>query len=168
MKQILFLCLALAMVQCAPKQPKAIAATKLSEEATWAAMQQFIGEWYDESQNVYELWESNGNYSLKGEGYQKDLAGNHQTSESLKLMWAPGVAMTYEATVMRDNMGTTTRFRMTQATKTVFTFENPAHDFPKMIKYTITSPTTMDATISAGAKAMTFHFKRVVEPKEGE
>jgi Domain of unknown function (DUF6265) len=42
------------------------------------------------------------------------------------------------------------------------TFENPAHDFPKMIRYTLRPDGVLEATISDGGKrAQTFTFKQV-------
>jgi hypothetical protein len=42
------------------------------------------------------------------------------------------------------------------------TFENPAHDFPKLIRYTLKPDGVLEATISdGGTRAQTFTFKRV-------
>ena len=41
-------------------------------------------------------------------------------------------------------------------------FENPSHDYPKMISYTLAADGTLTAVIAdtAGAKARSFVFKR--------
>ena len=55
-----------------------------------------------------------------------------------------------------------TDFVMTAFSAQSATFENPAHDFPKMIRYTLRPDGILDATISDGGKrAQTFTFKRV-------
>jgi hypothetical protein len=54
-----------------------------------------------------------------------------------------------------------TEFAMTAIEKQAVTFENPAHDFPKMIRYTLRADGTLEARVSdGGSKAETFVFKR--------
>jgi hypothetical protein len=55
-----------------------------------------------------------------------------------------------------------TDFVLTAFSAQSATFENPAHDFPKMIRYTLRPDGILDATISDGGKrAQTFTFKRM-------
>jgi hypothetical protein len=163
--RLLISILLLTVFACSPKTKIGALETKQTEEVIWKGLQRLLGEWYDSSQNVYEEWELNGNFNLKGEEYTKDVAGNHITSSRYKLMWAPEKAITYAATVMKDNMGKETRFVLTQADKDSYTFENPQHDFPKKIKYVIKGPDAIEATISAGEKWLTYKFIRV-KPEE--
>jgi len=60
------------------------------------------------------------------------------------------------------NAGAATDFTLTTFDADSATFENPAHDFPKMIRYVKRPDGGMDAMISAGgtSKPMTFSFKR--------
>jgi hypothetical protein len=155
----------LASIACAPKTKLSTLGTKQTEEVTWQGLQRLLGEWYDPSQDIYEEWELNGNFNLRGEEYEKDVAGNHITSGRYKLMWAPGVSITYAATVIKDNMGKETRFVLTQADKDSYTFENPLHDFPKKIKYVIKGPDALEATVSAREKSLLYKFVRV-KPEE--
>ena len=55
-----------------------------------------------------------------------------------------------------------TDFTMTKLEGTSVTFENPAHDFPKMIKYTLGADGTLEAVISGTEKQkpQTFRFKK--------
>jgi hypothetical protein len=54
-----------------------------------------------------------------------------------------------------------TEFVLTELTNRRATFENPAHDFPKMIQYTLRPDGTLEARVSDGAqKAQTFTFTR--------
>ena len=53
-----------------------------------------------------------------------------------------------------------TEFMMTAITTDSVTFENPAHDFPKKIRYTKRADGSLEATVSdGGQKAETFVFK---------
>ena len=55
-----------------------------------------------------------------------------------------------------------TDFLLTRVDATSATFENPSHDFPKMIRYAKRPDGTMEAVISgaAGQRSQTFVFKR--------
>lgn len=55
-----------------------------------------------------------------------------------------------------------TEFTLTAVTSDSATFENPAHDFPKMIRYSRKADGTLEAVVSdGGQKAETFSFKKV-------
>lgn len=55
-----------------------------------------------------------------------------------------------------------TEFRLTAITSDSATFENPAHDFPKMIQYSKRADGTLEARISdGGTKSQSFVFRRV-------
>ena len=65
-------------------------------------------------------------------------------------------------TAMPNGRTPATDFTLTKIDATSATFENPAHDFPKMIRYTKRPDGSLEAVISgeAGQKARTFVFKR--------
>ena len=55
-----------------------------------------------------------------------------------------------------------TEFTLTGITADSATFENPMHDFPKMIRYTRRADGSLEARVSDGSqKAETFVFKRL-------
>ena len=60
------------------------------------------------------------------------------------------------------NASPSTDFTLTKIDADSATFENPTHDFPKMIRYAKRADGGLDATISAGptSKPTTFSFKR--------
>jgi uncharacterized protein DUF6265 len=54
-----------------------------------------------------------------------------------------------------------TEFTLTAITADAATFENPSHDFPKMIRYTRRPDGTLEARVSdGGQRAETFVFRR--------
>lgn len=55
----------------------------------------------------------------------------------------------------------TVEFLMTSFEKQKFVFENPNHDFPKKITYTILSQDSLFAEISGNGKKQAFPFKRI-------
>lgn len=63
--------------------------------------------------------------------------------------------------VAQPNGRPPTEFKLTSATPTKAVFENPTHDFPKLITYELTAPNQLTATIAAGEKKQQFRFERV-------
>jgi hypothetical protein len=55
-----------------------------------------------------------------------------------------------------------TDFRLTKLEPKDLTFENPSHDFPKMIRYALGEDGTLEATISGadGRKPVTFRYTK--------
>ena len=65
-------------------------------------------------------------------------------------------------TAMPNGRSPATDFTLTKIDATSAIFENPAHDFPKMIRYTLRPDGSLEAAISGagGEKPQTFVFKR--------
>jgi hypothetical protein len=53
-----------------------------------------------------------------------------------------------------------TEFTLTAITADSATFENPMHDFPKMVRYARRADGSLEARVSDGGKGETFVFKR--------
>ena len=71
-----------------------------------------------------------------------------------------GGGLTYQA--MPNGRSPATDFTMTRIEANSVTFENPAHDFPKAIRYALRADGTLEAIVSGapGARSLTFTFKR--------
>jgi hypothetical protein len=168
MRFLFFFMLLGLFAQCSPKTSASLNSEhkkQMKPELAWQGLQKLKGIWYDQGMKIYETWEDNGNFNLKGADYDLDVAGNRLVSERLRLAYATDGTITYTATLIKENAGKATSFVLTEATSDSFTFENPTHDFPKKIVYKVISDQAMDATISAGEKYLTFHFKRTEEPR---
>jgi hypothetical protein len=65
-------------------------------------------------------------------------------------------------TAMPNGRTPATDFTLTAIDDSSATFENPSHDFPKMIRYAVRPDGTLEATISgaAGSKPTVFTFKK--------
>ena len=64
-------------------------------------------------------------------------------------------------TAMPNGRQPATDFTLTKIDETSATFENPEHDFPKMIRYTKRPDGALEAVVSdGGQKAQTFVFRR--------
>lgn len=53
-----------------------------------------------------------------------------------------------------------TEFRLTALTPESATFENPAHDFPKLIRYSLRSDGTLEARVGDHTRSQSFEFRR--------
>jgi hypothetical protein len=68
--------------------------------------------------------------------------------------------LVYQA--MPNGRSPATDFRMTQIDSNSVTFENPSHDFPKKIRYSLRPDGTLEAVVSGTPedRALTFTFTR--------
>src|SRR5690606_10757852 len=113
------------------------------------------GSWKIENQETYEHWDKLNEQSLKGLSYtiQDDRI---VVTEYLDITLRDN-AIYYTATVLNQNEGKGVPFRMTNSDST-FIFENPDHDFPKIISYHPQSDSEIQVAISAG-KDDTFSYR---------
>lgn len=105
------------------------------------------GTWKMENRDVFEHWDKLNNNTLKGFSYEmKD--GQMAISEYLDISRSQN-EINYTATVLNQNQGKGINFKLTQ-TDSTFTFENPDHDFPKMIVYQKLNDTEIFVQVSDG------------------
>jgi hypothetical protein len=66
---------------------------------------------------------------------------------------------------MPNGRSPATEFALTHIDNRSATFENPAHDFPKAIRYTLQPDGTLEAVVSSGPKekGIAFRFTRVLK-----
>ncbi len=108
------------------------------------------GTWKMENKEVYEHWDKLNDSTLKGFSYRMK-EGKMIVSEYLDISWI-NHEVYYTATVLHQNQGKGVGFRLTSSTDSTATFENPAHDFPRMIVYQKTSVTGIFVRVSDGKK----------------
>ncbi len=90
------------------------------------------GVWKVEGKENYEAW-SKTKKGLSGIGYRiRD--GKKIITENLAIVSRNG-NLFYEATVPDQNEGKTVSFRFNAKKEHVYSFENPDHDFPRVIRY---------------------------------
>lgn len=105
------------------------------------------GTWKVENEETYEHWDSLNDQRLKGYSYEiKD--GQMKVSEYLDIT-VKNKEVLYTASVVNQNKGKDVSFKLTKA-DSVFTFENPAHDFPKKVVYKRITDTKIYVEVSDG------------------
>jgi hypothetical protein len=130
-------------------------------QATMAQVEWFTGVWSmtTASRTIEERWLPAGGGQMLG------------TSRTLLLSNGGAVAFEFLCVTERDgglvytampNAARPTEFVLTKIDADSVTFENPAHDFPKMIRYVRKPDGVMEATISGDAsrRPTTFVFKK--------
>ena len=144
-----------ALPEDPPSGPKAppVAPARIAQVG-WIA-----GDWINVTAtgSVEERW-STGN----GGGMiatSRTLRGDVMTAFEFLCISERDATLVYTA---MPNAGPATDFTLTKIDPDSATFENPTHDFPKMIRYSKRADGGLDATISGGptSKPTTFSFKR--------
>jgi hypothetical protein len=132
--------------------------------ATIAQVGWMAGAWFagGASSTAEERWTpAAGGVML---GVARTLRGDRMTGfEFLRISERDG-SLVYSA--MPNGRSPATDFVLTRIDARSATFENPAHDFPKMIRYTMTEDGTLEAVVSGDGseRPQTFRFKRQSAP----
>ncbi|MBO9639381.1 MAG: hypothetical protein J7576_14515 [Siphonobacter aquaeclarae] len=114
------------------------------------------GTWKNVKTGEFEEWKRVGN-EWKGRSYT--VAGKDTTvSEKLTIRCKSG-ACTFVAEVGEN--AAPVPFKVVQAAATGFRVENPEHDFPKYVAYSLESPKNLYAEIGDGKKKVSYRFERV-------
>lgn len=114
------------------------------EKAQW-----LMGRWQNTSAKglLTEIWRKENDSTLVGQSYF--IAGRDTLSfENIRLEQRNGI-LSYIPTVRDQNMGQAIYFTLTLSTDSTLVFENPEHDFPQKISYTIMAKDSLIAEVSA-------------------
>jgi len=130
-----------------------------------AHAQWLIGSWKNQSAKTLDIetWKKLNDSTLLGRSYS--LAGSDTaSSEHIRLEQHTG-KLYYIPTVKNQNNGKAITFTLTSSNKKQLVFENPEHDFPQKISYTLITKDSLLAEISGlrkgKLKAIQFPMKRV-------
>lgn len=114
-----------------------------------------VGAWKVEGRETYELWNKSEG-KLVGESYMKKEGQKH-VSETLEIKISEKQII-YTATVLNQNGGKAIPFTLDTSNKELYSFENPAHDFPNKIQYKILSDTELQVNV-LGKDGKGFSYK---------
>jgi Domain of unknown function (DUF6265) len=137
----------------APKYPQL-------EKAGW-----LLGTWQNQSPEgvATEVWKQENDSVYAGSSHFV-IGQDTVSSESIRLE-ASGQSLAYVPTVKGQNNDAPVRFTLSTATDKQMVFENPAHDFPQKISYTLVGADSLVAeisgTVEGQAQSQAFPMKRV-------
>jgi hypothetical protein len=125
-------------------------------QAAWIA-----GTWTgtaSSDRTIEERWTPPASGAMLGLG--RSLRGSQMTSFEFLCVTERDGSLAYSA--MPNGRSPATLFMLTSITPDSVTFENPAHDYPRLIRYTRLPDGSLETTISAGGneKAQSFVLKR--------
>lgn len=115
---------------------------KLLDNASW-----LLGKWENVTPRgkMVEEWKKESDSTFAGKSYF--IKTDTMPAESLKLLQR-GKVLFYIPTVNNQNGGLPVTFKHTIANNKQMVFENPAHDFPQKITYTLIAKDSIVAEIS--------------------
>lgn len=119
------------------------------------------GTWKIEGRERYEHWDLLNEHNLKGLSYEQK-EGKMVVSEYLDIS-RKGNDIIYTAFVLHQNEGNAVKFKLAQA-DTLYSFENPEHDFPKKVVYQKRSESEIYVEVGGGTpKAFSYGMNRLLE-----
>jgi len=119
------------------------------------------GTWKMENKDIYEHWDELNENSLKGYSYY--LSNGRITIIEYLDISQIDAEIIYTATVMGQNQGKGINFKLLKA-DSIFTFENPNHDFPKKIVYKKMNDNEIFVQVGDGMqKGFSYTMKKQVE-----
>ena len=116
------------------------------------------GTWKVENNETYEHWDKINDNNLKGFSY-KTKDGKMVVTEYLEIK-RNDKDVIYTATVLNQNQGIGIDFKLTQS-DSLYSFENPSHDFPKFIRYQSISENKITATVGTEEDNFILVFQKI-------
>ena len=97
---------------------------------------------------LFECWQKENDTLLHGKSYM--LRGIEMKSQENVSLVYNKEGVFYMPVVEKQNNGKAISFKLASSTANEFVFENPQHDFPKRIVYTIVSEDVLHAYVDGG------------------
>ncbi|MEZ5017998.1 MAG: DUF6265 family protein [Flavipsychrobacter sp.] len=118
--------------------------TKKLSKVKW-----LVGDWQMkmEEATFYESWQIAADNRLEGKGLLVNINGDTLFNEQLAIVLRDDI-LYYEPIVSNQNNGEQISFKETLIQDTLIRFENPQHDFPQVITYSLTKDRQIHAFVS--------------------
>ena len=118
-----------------------------------------IGIWKLDKEEQYEQWSKNSDGSYESRVYT--VSGKDTTMmEEVKIVPEDG-KWNFITIVKGQNKGKAVVFTSSMLMDSLVQFENPAHDFPRIINYRLPSLNNLEAFIGGTSDTIYFNFSRV-------
>jgi hypothetical protein len=120
------------------------------------------GTWKQEGKDVYEQWEVVSDSLIRGGSFYKD-GNDYKRGENIQFLLQDS-SFHYIPIVFGQNNNQPVDFKLTSFTSNSFIAENPAHDFPQTINYTLTEANRLhvyiEGNVDGKTKRLDFLFVR--------
>jgi hypothetical protein len=118
-----------------------------------------VGTWKLDKEEQYEQWRKNSDGSYESRVYT--ISGKDTTMmEEVKIVPEDG-KWNFITIVKGQNKGKAVVFTSSMLMDSLVQFENPAHDFPRIINYRLPSLNNLEAFIGGTSDTIYFNFSRV-------
>lgn len=168
MKHIYLLALLLTFIveACnqAAKTPALNQAKPVNDYSLIKALSWLDGSWQSQSPQgkAIEVWTIQNDSVYAGKSFF--VSGSDTLSSETITLEQTGAELNYIPVVKNQNLGKPVKFKLTDTDKDLWVFENPAHDFPTVIKYRRIGQDSLLAEISGmqngKEEVMQFAMKR--------
>lgn len=124
-----------------------------------------LGNWQMQKKSgiITESWKQSNDSTFDGSSYLVKTTGEKMLLEIVQLV-CRGQQFFYTPTTANQNNQQPVSFTITSHSNESFSAENPTHDFPKRIAYTMINKDSLHATIDGGPampqKKSSFYYAR--------
>jgi hypothetical protein len=118
----------------------------------------FEGTWKLTTDNQYERWVKNDDGSFSSTVFSPN--GKDSTVSEKVKVYKKGDAWCFETLVSGQNKGKSVVFTSTVLNDSTMQFENPTHDFPTIINYSLVSENHLRAFIAGKTDTIYFNYTR--------
>ena len=133
---------------------------KNDSEESPPVFDRLVGTWRLAEEEQFERWIKNEDGSYSSRMYS--VAGTDTTILEEVNVVKDGDKWNFITLVKGQNKGKAVTFTSAILKDTIVQFENPAHDFPKIINYRIESDHNMQAFIAGTNDTIYFNFSKVI------
>jgi hypothetical protein len=119
-----------------------------------------IGTWKLSEEDQFEQWSKNEDGSYSSRMFSVNDKDTN-VMEDVKII-NEGGKWNFITQVKGQNKGKAVTFTSSILQDTLVQFENPAHDFPRIINYRLASDNNMQAFIGGTTDTIYFNFSRVI------
>lgn len=121
--------------------------------------EQLVGTWKIDGKNEFERWSKNQDGTFNSVMFS--VIGTDTNFSEVARIYKNSENWFFETTVKNQNNEKPVVFKAIQLDDAEVTFENPTHDFPKVINYSLVSSSKLAAFISSGSDTIRFNFSRL-------
>jgi hypothetical protein len=118
-----------------------------------------IGTWMLTDSSQYEQWQRNMDGSFRSRMFS--IEGNDTAIAEEVSIYEADQKWHFKVTVNGQNKGEPVVFSSTKLTESTVQFENPEHDFPKLVNYEVLPNNHMRAFIASSTDTIYFNFKKL-------
>lgn len=133
---------------------------KTADNESELVFEKLLGTWKLNEEPQFEKWTKNNDGSYSSHVFS--VSGKDTTTMEKVSIFQEADKWHFKTLVKDQNKGKTITFTSTKVSDVLVQFENPAHDFPRIIHYRLISQNNLQAFIAGTKDTIYFNFTRAV------